>query len=457
MHASAEVLEGNKVKLSVEVDEEELARAEEVTFRRLSREARLPGFRPGKVPRRVLQARLGPLAIREEVLRDALPRYYAEAVEETELDVIAAPEIDVTAGSDGGPLAFDAVVEVRPEVAIVGYEGLQVTLDALEPSEEEIDGQVDRLREQFATLTAVDRPARSGDLVTCDIHGTRDGAPAEGLSADDLVYEVGTGGIVDGFDGMVEGVSAGESFEMDAEDAPGGPARLAVSLKQVREKVLPAADDAFASDASEFETLAELRADLAQRLAAMRKLNANYELRERAAEALVELVELDPPAVLVNEELQRLLDDFGHRLAHQELSLEAYLAGTGTSAEQLLEELRTQAERQVKADLGLRALARAEAIEVDESDLDEEIVRLAAQARQAPAQLRETLERNERLEELRSQIRISKAMAWLIEHVAIVDSEGKPVDRAALRIEASELPEDVEQLEDLTGLAGEEV
>ena len=136
MHASAEVLEGNKVKLSVEVDEEELARAEEVTFRRLSREARLPGFRPGKVPRRVLQARLGPLAIREEVLRDALPRYYAEAVEETELDVIAAPEIDVTAGSDGGPLAFDAVVEVRPEVAIVGYEGLQVTLDALEPSEE---------------------------------------------------------------------------------------------------------------------------------------------------------------------------------------------------------------------------------------------------------------------------------------------------------------------------------
>lgn len=432
MRASAEPLEGNQVKLTVEVDEEEIRRAEDETLRRLTREARIPGFRPGKVPRRLLEARLGPKALREEVLRDVLPRLYADAVEESELDVITTPRIDVTAGEEAGPIAFDAVVEVRPKVAIVGYEGLAVTLPSPAPTAEEIDAQVDRLRSQFAELNDVDRAARPGDLVTLDIQGTRDGAPVAGLSVDDLVYEVGTEGILDGVDEHLVGSSAGDEVEFDADDAPGGPAHLHLVVKQVREKLLPDADDAFASDASEFDTIAELRDDLASRIGEVKRFQTQLALRERAVEALVALVADEPPAVLVQAETERLANDFVHRLSHQGATLEQYLEGTGQGADALLAEIEEQAKQQVKADLALRALVEAEAIEVEESELDEEIVRIAGQEKMTPARVRAALEQDGRLPGLRSQLAQAKAVAWLVEHVGIVDEEGKPMDRSEL-------------------------
>ena len=432
MRTSAEPLEGNQVKLTVEVDEEEIRRAEDDTFRRLTREARVPGFRPGKAPRRLLEARLGPKVIREEVLRDMLPRLYADAVLETSLDVIAPPEIDVTAGEESGPVAFDAVVAVRPKVSILGYQGLEVTLPALDPSDADVDAQVDRLREQFAELKVVDRPAADGDLVTIDIHGSRDGAVAEGLTADDLVYEVGTGGIVEEADARLRGASAGGSFEIDAEDAPGGPAHLEITVKQVREKILPVVDDAFASDASEFDTIAELRDDLRTRLATMRRLQARFVLRERAVEALAGLVTEEPPAVLVAAETERLVGDFVHRLSHQQATVDEYLEATGQSGEEVLGELEAQAVLQVKADLALRALAEAEGLDVDESDVDDEIVRIAEQEKQSPARVREVLEQEGRMAGLRSQLRSAKALTWLVENVAVVDDEGRPMDRSAL-------------------------
>ncbi|MHB1597512.1 MAG: trigger factor [Acidimicrobiales bacterium] len=443
MRTSAEPLEGNQVKLTVEVDEEEIRRAEDDTFRRLTREARVPGFRPGKAPRRLLEARLGPKIVREEVLRDMLPRVYADAVVETSLDVIAPPEIDVTSGEESGPVAFDAVVEVRPRVSVVGYEGLEITLPALEPTDEEIDGQVDRLREQFAELRVVDRAAADGDLVTIDLRGSRDGAPAEGLTADDLVYEVGTGGIVEAADDRLRGASAGTSFSLDADDAPGGPAHLEVAVKQVREKVLPDTDDAFASDASEFETIGELRADLRSRLARVRHFQARLALRERAVEALAALVADEPPTVLVAEETERLANELVHRLSHQQATVEDYLEATGQSGDDVLAQLGEQAKLQVKADLALRALAEAEGIEVDESEIDEEIVRIAEQEKQAPSRVRSLFEREGRMAGLRSQLRSAKALTWLVEHVAIVDDEGRPMERSELLLDLDEQSEDV--------------
>jgi len=442
MRTSAQPLEGNQVKLTVEVDEEEIRRAEDDTLRRLTREARIPGFRPGKVPRRLLEARLGTKVIREEVLRDVLPRLYADAVEETELDVITSPEIDITAGEEGGPVAFDAVVEVRPRVAIVGYDGLAVTLPSPVPTPEEIDAQVDRLRSQFAELTEVDRPAREGDLVTLDVHGTRGGSPAEGLTADDLVYEVGSGGIVEGIDERLAGAVAGTELELDAEDAPGGPAHLHVSVKQVREKLLPDADDAFAADASEFASIAELRGDLAGRIAEMKRLQANLALRERAIEAIVELVADDPPPVLVSEETERLVNDFVHRLSHQGVTLDQYLESTGAQTDDLLGELTAQATKQVKADLALRALVEAESIEVDESEVDDEIVRIAGQEKLTPGRVREALEQDGRLAGLRSQMASAKALTWLVEHVDVVDEEGKPMDRSELLLDRAGSPDE---------------
>jgi trigger factor len=435
MRTSVEPLEKNRFKLTVEVDDEEVARAEKETLGRLSREARIPGFRPGRVPRRLLEARLGPKAIREEALRDVLPRLYGEAVKEFALDVIAAPKIDVTSGNETGSVAFDAVVEVRPEVSIPGYEGLVVTVPSPLVDEVDVDRQVDRLREQFASLTEVGRPARAGDLVTLDVHGSRDGQPAAGLVADDLVYQVGTGGIVPGVDERLVGAKVGDIFELEAADAPGGPASLRLLVKQVREKVLPAPDDEFASDASEFDSLAELRVDLAARLVVAKRRAAAAALRARAVDALAELVADEIPPALVAQEAQYLLNDFTDRLAARQMLLSSYLEVAGIAPEALFAEFEAQAKKQVRADLALRALVAAEHIEVDESELDEEIVQLAAQAQQTPAQLRSTIDRSGGLAGLRSQLRRAKALDWLVEHVAVVDDSGNPMDRAALAVD----------------------
>ncbi len=234
MQTTLESLDGNKVKLTVEMDEEDVKRAEDETLKRLSRQAQFPGFRPGKVPRQVLVSRLGHKTIRAEVINDVLPKYYDDAIAERSIDVISQPEVDITAGEESGAITFTATVEVRPEVMIAGYQGLQITVPNPLATDEDVDAQIDKMREQFATLNDVDRPARDGDLVTLNIHGSRDGEPAEGLTADDLVYQVGSGGIVAGIDEKLFNATVGTEFELDAEDAPDGPAHLEVKVTLVR-------------------------------------------------------------------------------------------------------------------------------------------------------------------------------------------------------------------------------
>jgi len=432
MQTTLESLEGNKVKLTIEVGEEDLKRAEEETLRRLTRQASLPGFRPGKVPRRVLVSRLGHKTIRAEVLNDVLPKYYEDAVNEESLDVINQPEIDVTAGEESGPIIFAATIEVRPEVTIAGYKGLEITVPSPLASEADINTQIDKMREQFATLLEVDRPVRDGDLVTLKIHGSRGGTSAEDLTADDLVYEVGSGGIVKGIDEKLFNAKVGDEFELDAEDVPDGPAHLEVMVTLVREKVLPAVDDAFAVDASEFDNLDQLREDLRDRLSSVKRMQASMAMQERSIEALVGLVDVEVPEVLINDEKQHLLEDLAHRLSQQQVSIQDYLRATGQDPDTFLAGLDPQAITQVKADLALRALVRVESIEADESDVDEELVRLAAQAGQTPAQMRATLEKNGRIAALRSQIERAKALKWLVENVSMVDEDGKAVNREEL-------------------------
>ncbi len=432
MRSTSEALEGNRVKLTVEVDEEELRKAVDDTFRRLQKEVSVPGFRPGKVPRRLLEVRLGPQAIRAEVIRHALPDYYAQAVEEADLDTIAAPEIDITSGEEEGPLAFDAVVEVRPKVSIAGYEGLVVTVPALEATEAEIDARIDRLREQFAQLSEVERPARDGDLVTVDVHGVRDGKPAEGLSADDFVYEVGTGGIGEGVDEALRGKKTGDIVEVAAPQLQGGAGSLRVLVKQVREKVLPEANDAWASDASEFDTLEELRKDVANRLTSLKKLEARLVVRERAVEALAELVVEDMPSTLVAGAAEQAREALSRRLGERGLTIDEYLEASGQAPEELAAEFKRQAVSQVRADLALRALADAEGITVEDQDLAAEIERLARQTNQDARSLATRLARSGGLEQLRSDVRNDKAVAWLTDSVDLVDEQGAPMDRTLL-------------------------
>jgi len=231
-------LEGNKVKLSVEVDEDEFDKAISDAYRKIAREVRIPGFRPGKAPRKVLEHRLGSQVGREQALSDALPEYYAQALVDHDVDAIDSPDIDITSGQDDGPVAFDAVVEVRPEVQVPGYGGLRVEVTRPTVSDEEVDAQVDRMRQVQSTLADVDRAARDEDAVVIDISGTLDGEPQAGLSADDYSYTVGSGVITPEVDDQLRGAKAGDILEFDAEhpdpDEERG-LRFRVLVKQVRE------------------------------------------------------------------------------------------------------------------------------------------------------------------------------------------------------------------------------
>lgn len=444
--ATVEPLEGHRVKLSVEVDEQEFDRAVDSVLRRLAREARIPGFRPGKVPRRVLEAHLGPGVARGEALREALPDYYAQAVRDHEVEPIAPPDIEITDGEDAGAVAFDAVVEVRPEVEVSGYQDLAIVIGSPEPSEDDLDEQVERLRQQFGELQGVDRAASDGDRATIDVSGTRDGEPVEGMSTDDFVYEVGSGTVLPELDDALRGAKAGDilTFEADPsggsgdegddedDDAGGGPVAFRVLVKEVRELVLPDLDDEFANEASEFETLDELRADLARRMAEARRSQAALEVRQKAAEAVAGLVELEPPEALVSAEVQQRLQDLLLRLQAQGIDLETYLQMTGGDQEQLLGQLQEAAGEAVRLDLALRAVAEAEGIEVTDDDLDEELAALAERVEQSVADVRHQLEHADQVPAVRSDLRRRKAMDWLLERVEVRDEDGNAVDVSSL-------------------------
>jgi trigger factor len=438
---SVEPLEGNKVKVSVEVDETEFEREIDAAFRRIAREVRIPGFRPGKAPRRILEARLGPDVGRDEALRHAIPDYYADAVREHDVDVIAQPEIDITAGEEGpGPVAFDAVVEVRPVVKVGGYDNLRVTIPSPEPTDADIDSQIDRLRSQFAELETVARPAADGDQVTIDIKGTQSGEPVPGLTADDYLYPVGSGSVVPELDDNLRGAKAGDILKFTA--AHPDPEQESVSfqilVKEVKETVLPDADDAWAAEASEFDTVDELRADLRRRATMIRKVQAQMALREKASEALGELVTDELPVALIDSETQARLENMAMRLQAQGLDLETYLATSGQGPEELVAELREQATGAVRVDLALRAVVEAEGITVDDADVDREIDEMAARVDQKPDKVRKQLERNGQVSAIRSELRQRKALDWLLDHVEIVDEDGNPIDSDALVVE----PED---------------
>jgi trigger factor len=432
MRATAAPEEGNKVRLSVEIDEAEIDKALDEVMRRLSREVKVPGFRPGKVPRRVIEARMGgATALRGEALREALPDFYAQAVTDTEVDPIDQPEIDITSGDESGPVSFDAVVLVRPTVGIPGYQGLVVTLPSLEVTEEEITAQIDRLRATAGELVEVARPAQDGDQLTIDIHGTRDqGGDDSDLQAEDFLYEVGSGTVVPELDDQLRGAKAGDILSFDATlEGLDQTVSFRVLVKDVKELVLPEVTDEWAAESSEFETVEELTADITERLRQRHVAQARLALQQKTAEALVELVTEDIPEQLVVEELRERIHDLNHRLDSQGMSLGQFLGATGRNEQEFLDELRVGALQSVKVDLALRALVEAEAIEVTDEELDEELTAMGERLEMDADEVREQLERAGRLPAVRSDRRKAKAMRWLVDNVELVDEEGNPVSR----------------------------
>jgi trigger factor len=442
--ATVEPLEGNKVKLSIEVDEQEFEKAVDSAFKKIAREVRIPGFRPGKAPRRLLETRLGATAGRVQALNDALPDYYLDAVRTHEVDVIAAPEFEVTSGEEDGPVLFDAVVEVRPTVEVEGYGEVSVTIPAPVATDDEIDAQLDRIRNQYADLEVVERPAEAGDFVTIDVEGSQDGEVLDGLVAQAYLYEVGSGAIVPELDEQLTGASAGDELAFDAdhpndsEDTPEEQIHFEVTVTEVKAKVLPELDDAFAAEASDFDTIAAWRDDLVRRLANVKRAQAQVALRERIGEALAELVTDEVPEPLVGAEMQERIQDMALRLQAQGLTLEQWLQFSGTDQEAFVSDLRDTARTAVKVDLALRAVAVAEGIDADEEDLEAEYVAVAERVQVEPDEVRERIAENGQLAAVRADIAKRKALDWLVETVTVTDEDGNAVDRAELAIVVDE-------------------
>lgn len=462
---SVESLDGNKVRLKVAVPASEFEKAIDAAFRKLAHEVKIPGFRPGKAPRQLLEARLGAGVAREQALRDALPEYYAEAVAAEDIDVIAPPEIDLKGGEDDGDVEFDAVVEVRPVVDLVGYDALRVEIPNPDVDDETVDEQIDALRERFADLEDKQGTLADGDYAQIDIKGHVHDEVIDGLSATDFLYEVGSGSVVAVLDQELRGARPGDILKFTdalperlAAGRRGRPAANEASLatptsgggerageevafqvlvKEAKRKVLPDADDEWASEASEFDTIDELRADARSRLDLYSRVQAQMLARDRVLEAAANLVDVEAPDPLVAQEMERRLHDLHHRLEPQGVNITQYLAATGQDQETFVAGVREGAAKAVRADLALRAVVAREGITATDEEVDAEIERVAGRVGDKPAKVRRDLEQRGALEAVRSEITRGKALEYLVERASIVDEDGNPVDLTLPAGEAS--------------------
>ena len=339
--------------MTVAIDETEFEVAVEAAFRRIAQEVRLPGFRPGKAPRKLLEARIGLAAGRQEAIQQSLPDYYGQALVDNDVDAIDSPEIEITGGREEGDLTFDAVVPVRPRATIAGHSSLRVEIPSPAAADEDVDSQLEALRGQHSTLEAVDRPAGDGDQVTIDIDGTFEGEPVDGLTTTDYLYEVGAGAVVPEIDENLRGASAGDVLEFDADHPEeDGSLSFRITVSEVQARVLPELDDEFAEASSEFDTLDELSADIRERISVMRRGQTPMLARDRVAQAIADLVDMEIPPMLIEAEVDSRINDMAMRMRSQGIDFSVYMEAMGRDVESLREELREGAELSARVDLG---------------------------------------------------------------------------------------------------------
>jgi trigger factor len=434
METTVEALEDNKVRLKVAVPASEFEAAIDAAFRKLAREVKIAGFRPGKAPRRLLEAHFGKDIAREQALRDALPGYYSKAVQAEDLDTIAPPELEITAGQEDGDVEFDAVVELRPQVEIKGYDALQITVEDPTVGDEEINSQIDQLRERFADLEESTAPLGKGDYAQLNIKGYIHDEEVPGLTVSDFLYEIGSELVVPKLDTELEGKRPGDMLKFNDElgprwgDRAGEEVAFQVLVKETKRKVLPEANDEWVREASEFDSIEDLRNDIRQRMENVRKIQAHLSVRDKALQAVGAKVAVEIPEPLVQEEMERRLHNLLHRLEEQGANVEQYLEATGVTQDQLIADVRLEATKAVRSDLALRAVVVAEQIVANDDEVEAEIARLAERSGRKPAQLKKEVERGPGLQAVRSELSRGKALQFLVDHATVVDEEGKPVD-----------------------------
>ncbi len=414
-----------KVRISVEATPDEVAPALDRAFERLAGEVKVPGFRQGKVPRKVLEARLDPDQIRQVALEEAVPILWRQAITDNEVKPITLPEIDVKSYDDAG-LTFEALFEVRPEINLPDFSRISVERPSATVTDEELEEQLKRLQERFATLETVAHPARAADFALIDLKGYRNDKEIPEASATDLLYEVGTERFVPELDKELEGKRQGDILKFNAtlpESYPGEFSGHEISfqvlVKEIRQKNLPALDDEFAKSASEFDTLDELRADLRTRIEELKRVSADAEVRNRLLEKVIEEASVPVPDALVNDELSYRVARFSDQLRQAGVTIDQYLERTGQSEEQITDDLKGQAERNVAAQLILDEVGRREELEASEEDLQAELLTHAQAMQKKPEELRENLASSGRLGALSADIIRRKALDLIVERAEV--------------------------------------
>jgi trigger factor len=436
--STIEELGPTRVRMAVEVSWGDLDHAFGEVYKELGRQVRVPGFRPGKVPNRVLDQRIGRPVILEQVVQHAVPEVYSEVVRENQVRVIGQPEIEVTRLDDNETLAFTAEVDVAPTLELPPLENLAVTVDDVEITEEEVDEQVDVMRERFAMLTGVDRAAQDGDYVSIDLEATLDGEVLEDGTTSGMSYEVGSGNLMDGLDDAIRGLSADESktFTTALQAGPnaGGEAEVTVTVRSVKAKELPELDDDFASTASEFDTLAELRDDVRTRLGRAKTMGQGAQARDKLVDHLVETIEVPMPETLVEREIEWRNRAFEQELQNAGMDWDTFLQiSGGQSREEYDAEQKESVEKAVRTQFILDAIADAREVTVDNDDLSAQIMAQAQRSRVSPEQYAQQLQQGGNIAEFVADVRRTKTLAQLLEQTTITDESGNVVDLEALR------------------------
>lgn len=432
MKSTVEQLSPTRVRINVEVPFSELEPDFQRAYKELARQVRLPGFRPGKAPAKLLEARFGREAMLDQVVTDALPARYGQAVAESEVHPLGQPEIEVTKKEYGEELAFTAEVDIRPKLTLPDPGSLTISVDPIEVSDDDVDAELQSLRARFGTLTWVDRPVADGDFVSIDLSATIDGEEVPGAAAQGLSHEVGSGRLIAGLDEALVGLSVDESKEFTARLATGEhagkDAQVTVTVKSVKQRELPEPDDEFAQLASEFDTIEELRSNLREQVGRTKRAQQAEAIRDAAIDTLLEQVDIPLPEAIVMAQVDSALHNALHSLDHDESKLDEVLAQQGKSREEFETETRTAAETDVKRQLLLDALADELEVQVGQDDLTERLVATSRQYGIEPQQLVAYLQENNQLPAMFADVRRALAIAEVIRAATVTDTAGNTVD-----------------------------
>ena len=432
MKSTVEKLSPTRVRINVEVPFAELKPDFDRAYEQLARNVRVPGFRPGKAPAKILEARVGRGAVLQQVVNDILPTRYSEAVTETEVRPLGKPDIEVQKIEDGEELVFTAEVDVRPDIRLPNLNALQISVDAIEFAEEDVTAELDNLRARFGTLVGADRPAQNGDFVSIDLTAAVDGVDIPDAKTEGLSHEVGTGKLIDGLDEAIVGLAEGESkvfvTKLLAGEHAGEDADVTVTVKSIKVRELPEANDEFAQLASEFDTIAELRANLEEQVRRVKRIHQAEKIRDNALEALLKQVEVPLPEAIVQAHIDEVTHNAVHSLDHDEAKFAEALEAQGSTREQFDAETRDAAEKSVKTQLLMDAIADDLDIQPGESDLTERLVLMARQYGIEPQQLAGILQQNNQLPAVFADVRRGLTVAAVVERATVTDSEGNVVD-----------------------------